>query len=64
MKMNLVQEIINGRAIQVTRFTPDTEIVEYHLDMITGALHLTFSETVDASSLDATSLTIQSISHG
>ncbi|XP_065887295.1 uncharacterized protein [Dysidea avara] len=63
MNTNPVEEIINGRAIQVTRFTPDMigpEIVEYHLDMNTGVLHLTFSETVDASSLDITSLTIQS----
>ena len=63
MNTNPVEEIINGRALQVTRFTPDMispEIVEYHLDMDTGMLHLTFSETVNASSLDITSLTIQS----
>ena len=63
MNDNAVEEIINGRAIGVTRFTPDMispEITEFHLDMNVGILHLTFSETVNASSIDVTLLFIQS----
>ena len=62
MNKNAVEEIINGRAIGVTRFTPDMispRVTKFHLDMDVGVLHLTFSETVNASSIDVTSLFIQ-----
>ena len=50
-------------AIQVATFTVDTtqpELVSFTLDLNIGSLHLSFSEAVDPSTLDPTSITLQS----
>ena len=62
MSGNQVVEVINGRGIQVTTFTGDLirpMLVDFHLDMDLGQLHLTFDETVNASSFDVTQITVQ-----
>ena len=62
MSGNQVVEVINGRGIQVTTFTGDLVrpmLVDFHLDMDLGQLHLTFDETVNASSFDVTQITVQ-----
>lgn len=50
--------------LQVTVYTEDTtppEVSSFVLDLNTGQLHLTFSETINISSLDPTQLTLQSM---
>ncbi len=62
MNGNQVIEIINGRALQVDSFYADSispRLLEFHLDMNQALLHLTFSETVNASSFDVTQVTLQ-----
>ncbi len=62
MNGNNVREIINGRALPVESFYADfvaPMLVEFHLDMDQAMLHLTFSETVNASSFDVTQITLQ-----
>ena len=34
------------------------EITEFHIDMDTGILHLTFSETVNVTSIDVRNITV------
>jgi len=55
-------EAITTPAKQVKTYTADTTppyLVSYDLDMTTETLYLTFSETVDASSVDVTKLVFQ-----
>ena len=62
MNGNAVEEIINGRGLQVNEFSGDfirPTLLEFHLDMDLGRLYLTFDETVNASSLDVTQITLQ-----
>ena len=62
MSGNQVNEIINGRGLQVSSFFEDLTapvLNEFHLDMDEGELHLTFSETVNAMSFDVTHITLQ-----
>ena len=59
---NRVVDISNGQAVQVEVFTADfvrPVLDNFHLDMNEGLLHLTFSETVNASSTDMTQITLQ-----
>ena len=65
MSGNAVVGIENGNATQVSVFTPDTtepNLLFFSLDLNTGSLLLTFDETVDFSSLNFTSFTIQNAS--
>ena len=62
MSQNLLAPIIASSALQVTSYTPDTtfpRLVGFSLSMSSGELVLTFSETVTASTLDPTQLTIK-----
>ena len=62
MSGNRVVEIINGQGLQVYSFFEDVippVLDEFHLDMDEGELHLTFSETVNASSFCVTQITLQ-----
>ena len=57
--------ITDGNALPVTSFNADTtrpELITWDLDIDNGILSLTFSETVDAFSLQSTELTLQSTS--
>ena len=61
MNANRVNEIQNGFAILATNFTQDKtnpELTTFSLDMDTGVLHLTFSETVNTSSLRVDAITL------
>ena len=61
MNGNRVNEIQNGFAILTTNFTQDKtnpELTAFSLDMDTGILHLTFSETVNTSSITVESITL------
>ena len=63
MNGNSVVSVGNGNATQVIMFTSDTtdpQLVSFSFDLDSGNLSLTFDETVDFSSLNFTSLTIQS----
>ncbi|KAL5488650.1 hypothetical protein EMCRGX_G017626 [Ephydatia muelleri] len=63
MAGNLVVPI-NGSGMQTSVFFPDNvkpKLVAFSLDMNTGVLLLTFSETVRVSTLNPTSLTLQSM---
>ena len=65
MSGNRVVEVVNGAAVRVRCFTTDAvrpELDYFHLDMDEGTLHLTFSETVNASSFDVTQITLQDAS--
>ncbi len=62
MSGNNVMEIINGRGLQVETFFSDLVapiLIEFHLDVDQAMLHLTFSETVNASCFDVTQITLQ-----
>ena len=62
MSGNQVREIINGRGLQTSSFFEDLippVLNEFHLDMNEGELHLTFSETVNATSFDVTQVILQ-----
>ena len=61
MNGNDVEPVLNGNAIQVTNYTQDTtnpQLVDFSIDMNTGALQLTFDETVNFSSINFTSIHI------
>ena len=61
MNNNFVEPILN-LSRQTSRFTEDLvqpELLSYHLDMNMGLLHLSFSETVRVSTLNAPSFTFQ-----
>jgi hypothetical protein len=61
------ENLASTSAIQVSIFTPDTTrpvVVSFGLDLNTGILILTFSETVNVSTIDITALTIQSDGSG
>ena len=65
MNGNSVVEVVNGAGVRVRCFTTDAvrpELDHFHLDMDQGVLHLTFSETVNASSFDVTQITLQDAS--
>ena len=58
-----VVPITDGKAIQVSVFTPDErppELIEYQLDMDLGQLNLSFSDTVNLTTFNASGLTILS----
>ena len=60
---NMLVPVSSGNATPVDNFVPDTtppELLEFRLNMDEGSVTFTFSETVDCSSLDPTSLTILS----
>ena len=62
MNSNLLDEIFNDTALNVKTFTEDTTspiISSFDLDLDSGIIFLTFSETVNASSFDVTRLTVQ-----
>ena len=62
MSTNLLVPINDQSALQVTNYTADTtfpQLQSFSLNMSTGELVLTFSETVKGSSLDPTQLTIK-----
>ena len=62
MNGNPVQNITTDDPQQVFNITDDKtspELVEFSLDMNTGCLNLTFSETVNASSLNISSITFR-----
>ena len=57
-----IKPIADGQALQATTFTPDTTAPVLHswfLDLDSGELGLSFSETVDALTLNASGLGIQ-----
>ena len=59
---NYIVPVPNGNALMVTQFTEDRtrpELVSYDLNLSTERLVLTFSETVNSSSLDVTGIVIQ-----
>ena len=61
MNSNQIRERNTSFAIQVDTFVEDTtrpELVAFDLDMDADLLTLTFSETVDASSINYTSITL------
>ena len=65
MSGNSVIPISNGNATQVSIFIPDITdpiLVSFSLDLNLGLLQLTYSETVDFSSLDFTFVTVQNSS--
>ena len=67
MNANPVEEIPRDFAFQASEVTPDTtppELVMFSLDLNTGDLRLTFSETVNASTLIIGALTLLSDSTG
>ena len=62
MNDNAVEEISEFTPLQVSRFIEDIidpYLVAFALDMNTGELFLTFSETVNVSSLDVSEITLQ-----
>ena len=65
MNGNMLQPINNGNATMVTRFIPDEtppELLSFRLSMDVGNITLTFSETVNFTSLDILSITLQNSS--
>ena len=65
MNANPIVPILITDANQASNYTYDTtspELVYYHIDMNLGFLFLTFSETVNRSTLDLTQLTFQAMS--
>jgi hypothetical protein len=66
MATNPVAAIDAPSAVQATTFVKDTtspELLTFDLNMHTATLTLHFEETVDASSLDLSALTLQKTSH-
>ncbi|KAL5489594.1 hypothetical protein EMCRGX_G018704 [Ephydatia muelleri] len=62
MAGNPVQAILDGTALQASAYQSDAtmpQLVMYSLDMNTGTLNFTFSETVNATSLQFSQLTLQ-----
>ena len=67
MNGNSLSEITSDAALQVSEYTEDStppEIVGFDIDMSLEQIHLSFSETVRATSLDPTQITIQSFPSG
>lgn len=63
MNGNMVDEVSSFAPLQVTRFQADEVspyLMSFDLDVDSGELFLTFSETVDVSSLDVSEITLQS----
>ena len=63
MNNNFIEPIVN-ESRQTAFFTPDfvsPELLSYHLDMNTGMLHLSFSETVQVATLHPPSFTFQNL---
>ena len=59
--MQPIVPIVNGFALQVANYTPDTtspELESYDLSLDEGSITLMFSETVDVATLDVTSVTL------
>ena len=62
MSGNAVMSIINGQGQKVTVFTEDRippQLYQFALDMDQALLHLTFTETVNASSFNVKEITLQ-----
>ena len=60
---NKIQEISENNATRVTEYEYDDtrpEVVSFDLDIDSGNLTITFTETINVSSLDVTQLTLQS----
>ena len=63
MNNNLVEAVLPSAPLQVSVYMEDLvqpELVSFNLDIDSGDLFLTFSETVNVSTLDVSQLTIQS----
>ena len=63
MNNNSVLAAVNGTALSVIDFVPDEtrpELTDFSLDMDTGMLMLTFSETVQSGTLNISVITLQS----
>lgn len=63
MNENQVVPVMNDIAIGASNFTPDTTepiLLSFEISMDSGEVRLTFSETVDVSTLDLSSITLQS----
>ena len=63
MNENQVIPVIDGIAIGASNFTPDTTepiLLSFKISMDSGEVSLTFSETVDVSTLDLSAITLQS----
>ena len=61
MNGNMVNEIPNGFAYQAANYIPDTtnpDLTSFSLNLNTGTLRLTFSETVNTSSLSIDSISL------
>ena len=61
MNGNPIEEILNGNAIIVSQFTPDTSnpfLLSFSIDMDALFFSLTFSETMNTSSLDVTTISL------
>ena len=62
MNDNPVNAVTYSDALNASNFVPDTShphLVSFALDMNTGTLYLTFNETVEASSLNVSQMTLQ-----
>ena len=65
MNNNMLQPVYNGNATMVTVFVPDEtppELLSFRLNMDIGNITLTFSETVNFTSLDVLSIALQNSS--
>ena len=61
MNENPIEEILNGNAILVSQYTPDTSnpsLLSFSIDMDALFLYLTFSETMNTSSLNITTISL------
>ena len=61
MNGNPIEPLANSHGLQVTDFTADSiapQLLAYSIDMDKGHLHLTFDETVNATTMDVTQLTL------
>ena len=63
---NYVMDIFPNEALNTSRFTEDSlepQLLSFNFNVSTGELTLSFSETVSASTLDVTSITLQSVAN-
>lgn len=66
MNNNLATAVAAPDAIQVTLFTDDTraaQLIQFNVSLDTATITLEFSETMNASSVDASQLVLQSIAN-
>ena len=62
MNSNAIVNISNGYGLRVANYTPDTTppyLISYNLDLDSGEIELTFSETVNASSFRINEIVLQ-----